>query len=875
MSVKDHTYRKPLTIMIELAVLLLAFIVVWMNWPLMPILDDVSVEEIEPGRILVSSNLTSNHEDWKVSLILNGEETIIPLVSSEELRVWGRRITDAMYQGILNVTPGNYEYYFKAVLGRMERESDRLQLSIEDWSPAFEPSVRHLRLPDTSNLRGPYRTSIGVSGSTLGNASLIYFEDGMVPTKLPMNRRGDIYEASLPGPGEPVLVFYYFRINSTKGEIFRYPPGEDSYFTFRTYDSEGIPQQYVMSTIKMEGGFGPLDENIAGTFWSYHSLRSLWLLDALDDLGQTTEWLQDREAKEDDMLERSKIIASLGWLNCTTSNVTATKSFFYDRLEEITRSGFSRPNYRDIKRLLLITEAYEAINWTLPQIPSNWWSSLLSQQNEDGGWAFVDGPSSLAPTYYAVGLLSKYHIPILRPQRLEEFIGNHRNSDGAYAGCPGLDSDVRYTYYAVQMLQELGYDPQDTESLLCWLTSLQNADGGFGDRPGWTSRTESTNYALSCFSILDTKAPQTSSAPIRPGEDFEAMGLQIYRAEFEAPGIGLPGEIIDYRHKLGIHLVALKSSATFAAEARNVGEELGSGQLILISPEEYGVRYEIPGYGFMYHISEFVGVVGHSYGHRYFGAGNWPTYEEFKVKGIASVHDGGGLFFSDFLKPFDVYDMIVSDSIDSCESYDLFAPVVGVQDALLSNPEFRKYIGQVPLIVNTDSHYDSWRMIGRTNVASTLYLARNGSWEGFLEAVQLNRLASIMRDQRGVTIYARPDLTKFLYGTIDLWSWWGKPSTLSYPFLTYGQYSERLFNDSDIHLVVRSSRQIASVTLDNTTLHLEQHKPDGLSSATIAKLTISPGPHEVRIFVVDKELLRVEKFHLIFKGDPFTHLELI
>jgi hypothetical protein len=864
---EDFT-RKRLTIASFLLLLLLSVILIWLNWPIMPILENGPMVEIAPGTILSTVNLTTNLHGWEVFLVIDGEEMEMEKVSSNTTAVYGRRAEISRYRFVVNLTPGEYRYYHFATLGTMREVTNSSEFIVEDRSPEFDPTVHHVPLPDTSDLEGPYDLEVRVDEDTVSEIFLIHSIDDLPAVKVEMEGGNNFYGSSMPDTNGTSTISYYFEIVSSKGETMTYPSsGSAKPFTFRTYEGHGTPQQFVMSTVKQDGGFGPLTEDVNGIFWTYHSLRSLSLLDVEPWLSdQTVRWLRESESREDNPIDRSMLVLSLSYLNATPSNVSSTMSFFADAVNDTVSSADSRITYADTKSLLFVARAHEALNAELPILPPQWISSLLALQNEDGGWAFTKGNSSLSPTFYAVALLSQYDIDVPRKERLAEFVESHSNPDSAFACQPGLASDVRYTYYSVYILRQLDREMKDRIALIVWLRSLLNPDGGFGDRPGWASRTESTNYALSCFSLLGHEPPR--AGPEVEHHEFDADGLNIYRAEFEAPGMGLPEEVIDYRSKNGIHLIALKSSMGFASEAHDFASEQGLDNLVLLSPEEYGVRYYFPGYGYLLHISEFIGEVGKPYGHRYFGEGNWPTYEEFKDLGMGPIHDSGGLFFSDFLKPFDMFDIIVSDSLESSDSYDLFAGRVGGQNALLSNPEFRKYIGQVPLIYNSDSHGDSWEMTGRMIGASTIYLARDGSWDSFVEAVRLNRIACVDRRGGGFTIYGRPEIVNYLQENLEEWSWWDRTSPLCYPFVTSGECSQRLLDDPHPHLVIRSGLKIAAAIMDDIPLDLESHRPPEASSATISNLTgIEGTTHTLRIFLERDGVMVAQDFRFEYEKE--------
>jgi len=863
--------------MMQLIVLALALGVIFTLWPKTPHFISCSVNQTDQEHLCFSTLLDAARSGWKISVVLNGTEVaMIPNGTIDGL-VNGERTKLTKYVAIVKVVPESYEYYFQASLGRIRYKTSPCRITVTRRQESFHPLVFHVPLSDTSNLRGPYQVRLQVNSSKSSKVTLVYSLGNSTRFEIPMSGSRGTYRAEIPGPRVPCTVYYHFLIESAVGDTFLYPQMEDGqqFFHFRVYRSGGTTEQFIFSTLKSNGAFGPLFEQTSGLFWTYYSLLSLEIVGANNDprLELTSNWLRRQEETENNPISRSMALIALDSLGVLPENRTFSKQFLKQAIDNLVNPVVAKVTYRETKQLLYLTKAFRTLDDSLPQLPAQWWDMLLSRQNPDGGWPLVDGPSHISATYFAVSLLSEYGKPIPRTPQVADFVLRYQNDDGAFACRPGLSSDIRYTYYALAILKAIGSQVPRKEALVSWLALLMNPDGGFGDRPTWASRSESTFYCLSSFQLLGAKPPRKATAQGETTGKFDPTGLKIYRAEFEAPGSGLPGEVVDYRAKIGIHLVGLKSDMAFASQARDVAKRLGTGQLILYSPEEYGVKYRVPGYGLVDHISEFIGPVGRNYGHRYFGEGNWPSYEDFKKLGIEPVHANEGLFFTDFLKPFDVFDEIVSDSLGSEDSYDMFAAIVGGQDALLSNPEFRKYVGHVPLVANTDSHYDSWRERGKTNVACTIYMARNGTWKGFVDAVRRNNVACVIRDRRGLMIYGKPELVDYLYETVETWRWWDRFSSKCYAFISAGSYSRKLFNDTAPFLVLRSSHPILSATIDGAAIDLEAYSPESLSGGMASRLPgLALGSHEVTVFTKGDHLVQIEMFVFDFRNDEFTPL---
>lgn len=73
---------------------------------------------------------------------------------------------------------------------------------------------------------------------------------------------------------------------------------------------------------------------------------------------------------------------------------------------------------------------------------------LKQSQNQDGGWAFSDKPSSLYATYVVMRAFQRLKVsPDLK--RLREFIKARRKPDNTYSGSPKESGDLQSTYFAL------------------------------------------------------------------------------------------------------------------------------------------------------------------------------------------------------------------------------------------------------------------------------------------------------------------------------------------------------------------------------------------------------------------------------------------
>jgi hypothetical protein len=74
---------------------------------------------------------------------------------------------------------------------------------------------------------------------------------------------------------------------------------------------------------------------------------------------------------------------------------------------------------------------------------------LRGGQRPDGGWGTADQPGSdLETSYRVMRAFVRLGEKPSSPEKLREFIGKCRNSDGGYGVTPGQESSASGTYYA-------------------------------------------------------------------------------------------------------------------------------------------------------------------------------------------------------------------------------------------------------------------------------------------------------------------------------------------------------------------------------------------------------------------------------------------
>jgi len=557
-------------------------------------------------------------------------------------------------------------------------------------------------------------------------------------------------------------VMYHFSIRDSGGKSLRVPASGQ--YIFFVKNPPMAVTEYLLSLRKSDGSFGPADqEHVSGLWWTYHALESL------SELGYKMEWpLKPMFASPGDPWE---IYQSLRLMSLTgrrpnigndTLSILLRSAKPWTREDELT-GYFGPPKLSDIYYSL---RALHLLNCTVARKDELvlW---LVSRRNPDGGWGNLMSESShVSFTYYAMQILRLLDANV-STEGVADFVRKCQNADGGYGWAPGQASDVKYTYEALSLLKMANADSYP-RSVVEWLLTLQNPDGGFGCKPGWPSDVESTHLAIACFGImgdLDTvrRARAVRASLEEPIDD----GFHVYTAVLEAAGSAWgraesPGYIVGYAAQAGIDLLGIKTSnMSFVNECRLYAREHGIPVQIVASDEQYAANLNISSIGAFGHVANIVGE-------HFFVFPRMATWSVFK-RDIKRLHDLQGLIHlqTDYCPEFTI--ALLDDSVLSGDGYD------AASFDLLGQPWTERYWRVLPMIYSADAHYDLWQTRHKYETDRTLFIARNNTWEGFLDAVRANRIVRVFLDGRegvNVIMVGRPLAVKYVRDRMEEWAWW-------------------------------------------------------------------------------------------------------
>ncbi|WP_165071544.1 prenyltransferase/squalene oxidase repeat-containing protein [Paludisphaera rhizosphaerae] len=415
---------------------------------------------------------------------------------------------------------------------------------------------------------------------------------------------------------------------------------------------------------------------------------------------------------------------------------------------------------------------------------------LRARRRPEGGYnntpASDGGPAHVLNTWWALRTLDA--LGQARGEGAAETIAWLRLCqlpNGGFTHAPnatlaGVD-DAAYTWAAVRGLTLLGSQPADRDGCVRWIASLFNEDGGAGDRPGWASRPEATFYALDALEAVGR--PAVTTARRSPGTRSSDLpgGLNVYSIQIEAHGQGSPADAVTLAESLKIHLWGAKNAAKgWVERAQSIADGRKVATRFFVANEEYGSWLRMPGLGVYSHMSDVIAPAGVDFGPP-IASGESPDWAAFRERRLEPLQKAGGRLVWQFGENEELVRLVLDDSLERGGYAAISTFHFGNPDFTNSEPFLERYRGRLPFVALQDAHGPQpWYFADMTTGFRTLFLASEPTWAAWLEALRLNRVAAVRRDEAsgGQTwIQAGSSaVLEFVRAHESDWRWWENPS---------------------------------------------------------------------------------------------------
>ena len=202
--------------------------------------------------------------------------------------------------------------------------------------------------------------------------------------------------------------------------------------------------------------------------------------------------------------------------------------------------------------------------------------------------------------------------------------------------------------------------------------------------------------------------------------------------------------------------------------------------LFCVGDEEYGSYQKVAGLGSPSHLADLVAPPNVDFGAPMIDQAKPAPWAVFRDQRIAAVRKAGGRMIWQFNENEELTRVLLDEAVETgtyaaISSFHFgnehFLNTAAVPDALPGRAAVRGLAG-LPLASNPGG--------GPISLAGfrTVFLARDGSWESWLEALRENRVMSIRHDAvtKFVTCLAggSKEVRKRVLAAEDQWRWWGK-----------------------------------------------------------------------------------------------------
>lgn len=569
--------------------------------------------------------------------------------------------------------------------------------------------------------------------------------------------------------------------------------------------------RYLESHRRPEGGYGWSSEVVAhitptfGVVGSYHALG----LDA-PDAARTAAFARDvypvpELRRKDRPLWRLDFeqVQTLLWLGRPIDSFRPLASTWTRPAEFTKRYEFdANPVFQHqamavrIRRLLGLSPS---------DADGPWRDYFQARRRANGAFnttpASDGSPGHIMNTLWGLQAAECLALDLSPAPKLSEWIRACQLPSGGFTYAPnatlGAVDDLAYTWCALHILQRLGAQPAQAARCASWIESLYTPEGGFQDRPGGEPNPLATYYALDSLLLLN-HTPKSSPRPApRAARTAIPAGYDLFSMQVEAPGNGSPRDAVLLAQSLGIHLWTAKNPPLgWIEEAQAVAGAARVPVHFAIGNEEYGTYFSVSGLGCYSHLVDLVAPFhpsanqSASPGPRADGRPGFVTppgampklnhpyrWEEFRDTRIAALRKAGGRMIWQFLENEELTRALLDDAVQH-GSYSAIATFhFGNENFLHSQPYLHRWLGRLPFVGLQDAHgQESWWWGNQLAGFTTLFAAKDASWQSWLEALDRNLVMAVRHDAitGWKTHYAggSPQLRDFVRQREARWRWW-------------------------------------------------------------------------------------------------------
>ncbi|HWR54593.1 MAG TPA: prenyltransferase/squalene oxidase repeat-containing protein [Bryobacteraceae bacterium] len=425
-----------------------------------------------------------------------------------------------------------------------------------------------------------------------------------------------------------------------------------------------------------------------------------------------------------------------------------------------------------------------------------WHSYVLSRRRPNGSFnstpASDGGDGHVMNTWWGLQALKALSEPAGVTEKLPAWIRACQLPNGGFTYQPepeiaGVD-DVAYTWAALNCLEALDAKPAQPDRCAAYLHSLRNADGGYGDRPGRQSNPTATFYALDALRKLGVKPRDAARRP--PARRSLPSRLKLFTIQIEAPGAGSPAEAVELALALKIHIWGAKNAQPgWIARCQEIADRRRAAVLFCVADEEYGSYQRVPGLGSPSHLADLIAPPNSDFGAPMADPAKPAPWSVFRDQRIASLRRAGGQMVWQFNENEELTRVLLDEAVETGTYGAVSSFHFGNENFLNTQPFLMRYQDVLPFVALQDAHArESWWWADQLAGFRTVFLAREPSWQGWVEALRENRVMAIRHDAVcGFATHVAGGTAEVRRRVLDAeseWRWWGKPDEILRPHVS-------------------------------------------------------------------------------------------
>jgi hypothetical protein len=215
----------------------------------------------------------------------------------------------------------------------------------------------------------------------------------------------------------------------------------------------------------------------------------------------------------------------------------------------------------------------------------------------------------------------------------------------------------------------------------------------------------------------------------------------------------------------------------WTSEAQAAAGEIQAPVHFGVGDEEYGTYVALPGLGCYSHVVDLIAPAGRDFGkpvpkrnHPY----PWP---EFRDGRLAALHKGAGRLIWQVNDNEEFSRVLLDEAVEKGTYAGISTFHFGKQNFVQTYPFLHRWYERLPFVALHDAHSrESWWWGNQLAGYRTLFIAKDPSWESWLEALEKRWVMAVRHDDitnwKTQFVGGSPTVRDHVTKLADKWKWW-------------------------------------------------------------------------------------------------------